>query len=285
MKLRNYLILITLLVASLNLGAFGYWEMTLEELHVLAEEDVEAMYVLGIYAEEEEDFAAAEQWFLKAANLDHMISNYELGEMYIKGILPGSTREKALAHLHRAGELGYLDAYQRLGRLYDDGKVIPQDISKAVEYYKLVGEGYAHQRLVELYSDGKVPGQSDEESFYWALQGTGSFPDFYSITVANYYHTGFGVEKNLPEALIWYENAARFGIVHEALDLATLCYEGIEVEQDYSAAYFWCLMAEYTGAKDDPAMRMLKAQLERVLDEETRTETGKILEELRDYWQ
>jgi TPR repeat protein len=240
-------------MASLSLNAFDYWEADREELLVLSEDgDVEAIYVLGISSMEDEDYVAAEKWFLQAAKLDHNFSHYELGEMYIKNMLPESSPEKAIMHLHKAGELGYKDAYQRLGRLYDDGK---------------------------------VPGQTDEETFYWAMQGTDSFPDFFSITVANYYHTGYGVEQNLPEALRWYFNAARFRRVDNALELATLCYEGIEVDQDPEMAYFWCLMAEHTAAKNDPALAEISSKLEQLIDAETRTATRAMLKEMQEYWQ
>lgn len=286
MKLTHFLLLIVILMANMSLNAFDYWEADRDELLVLSEDgDVEAIYVLGISSMEDEDYVTAEKWFLQAAKLDHNFSHYELGEMYIKNMLPESSPEKAIMHLHKAGELGYKDAYQRLGRLYDDGKVIPQDIPKAVEYYKLVGEGYAHQRLVELYDDRKVPGQTDAETFYWAMQGTDSFPDFFSITVATYYHTGYGVEKNLPEALRWYFNAARFRRVDNALELAILCYEGIEVDQDPEMAYFWCLMAEHTAAKNDPALAEISLKLEQLIDAETRTATRALLKEMQEYWQ
>lgn len=286
MKTKQLILWITILFFSLNLFAFDYWEADHEELLVFAEDgDVEAIYVLGIYASEDGDVAAAEKWFLQASELDHSFSHYELGELYIKEMVPGATQEKAIDHFDRAGALGYRDAYHRLGHLYDDGKVIPQDTANAVKYYKLVDQDFALQRLVELYTDGKVPGQTDEDKFHWAMRGTEIIPDFYCYTVADYYFNGIGVEKNLSEALDWYLRAAQFGVIHNARHLAKLCHDGIEVEQDHEMAYFWILMAEDGAESQDSDLANIKKDLDAKLSEETRSEMASMLQGYKDWWE
>ena len=285
MKLTHYLLLIFMLTISLNLSAFDYWEADREELLTLSEEgEVEAIYVLGIYAQEEEDFVAAEKWFLKAAELDNDLAHFELAKMHLKKQLERSSIDSALKHFERAGELGYCEAYYNLAKLYHEGKLVEQDIQKAVKYYKLADNEISTIYLGELYADNLVKKQTPEDTFYWIQQLSYSIPESNCLIIAGYYATGYGTEKNMQEALDWYGRAAMFQKVPEAFELAILCHEGSEVTQDPELAYFWALMAEQTNERDNPKLKELMATLEASLDEDKRGSIRENVQEMQKRW-
>jgi TPR repeat protein len=285
MKLAHYLLLLLILTISLKLTAFDYWEADREELLVLSEDgDVEAIYVLGIYAEEEEDFVAAEKWFLQAAELDFGPAHFELAMMHLKKQLENSDIGSALKHFERAGELGYGEAYYNLAKLFHEGKLVEKDIQKAVKYYKLADDEISTIRLGELYADKLVEGQTPEDTFYWIQQLSYSIPESNCLIIAGYYATGYGTEKNMQEALDWYGRAAMFQRVPEALELAILCHEGSEVTQDPELAYYWALMAEQTNERENPKLKQLMATLEASLDEDTRGSIRENVQEMQSRW-
>ena len=65
--------------------------------------------------------------------------------------------------------------------------------------------------------------------------------------LAHAYETGFGVEKNLPEALYWYRKAAENGDVLAAWRLYEIYEKGIGVKIDQKEAKQWRDYALYMG--------------------------------------
>ncbi|MDD2544506.1 MAG: tetratricopeptide repeat protein [Candidatus Cloacimonetes bacterium] len=278
--MKTLLLILVITLIAINLSGEFYWEMSNEELLTLAaENDSLAMQVLGQNALAEEDYPTAVEWFTKAAELGECWSCFELGMMHLKAELENPSLEDAITYFENAGKLGCPDAYLELAKLYHQGKKIQQDISKAVEYYKLCGNDLSIIRLSELYQDNLVEGQSPEDTFYWTKEASQHIPESNCLWVADAYAHGYGTEKNMQEALDWYGRAASYQKVPEALELAILCHEGDEVTQDLELAYFWALMAQKTEERDNPKLKELMTSLEASLDEDTR---GSILENVQE---
>ena len=283
--MKTLLLILVLTLIAINLSAQFYWEMSNEELLTLAtENDSLAMHVLGQNALAEEDYPTAVEWFTKAAELGECWSCFELGIMHLNAELENPSLEDAITYFENAGKLGCPDAYLELAKLYHQGKKIQQDISKAAEYYKLCGNDLSIIRLSELYNDNLVEGQSPEDTFYWIKEASQYIPESNCLWVADAYARGYGTEKDMQEALNWYMMAAHLQAIPQARDLAVLCYEGKEVAQDLDAAYFWCLIAEYTKEKDDATLLQMRKDLEKSLDEESLNESRLAVKEARQYW-
>lgn len=60
-------------------------------------------------------------------------------------------------------------------------------------------------------------------------------------TLGDMLHTGFGAPKNIRQAIIWYEVAAKAGHAGAQNSLGDIYYngDGDGVEQNYNLAFFW----------------------------------------------
>jgi TPR repeat protein len=113
-------------------------------------------------------------------------------------------------------------AQYTLGRMYDLGKGVSKDDSKAFEWYEkaaLQGHVVSTYNLGALYYNGQGVTQDYSKAFVWfekaALLGKA---DAQSI-LGNMYHLGQGVAQDDSKALEWYERAALQG----DQDAQTMC--------------------------------------------------------------
>lgn len=98
----------------------------------LAEEgDAVSQYYVGVmqrystlgrmfFSSESRDYVEAEKWFKKAAEQGHAQAQYELGEMYIRGLGVTKNEEDGLSWLRRAAEQGDTKARERLCAIQPD---------------------------------------------------------------------------------------------------------------------------------------------------------------------
>ena len=65
------------------------------------------------------------------------------GCRYRDGVMPGFTQSwsKAVEFWSKAAELGSIDAYYDLGRAYQQGQGVEQDIKKAIRHYRIAAIG------------------------------------------------------------------------------------------------------------------------------------------------
>ena len=75
------------------------------------------------------------------------------------------------------------------------------------------------------------------------------------------YYYGYGVPKDVGEALKWYQKTAEQGSVDAQFTLGFLYYEGRGVPQDYVQAHMWFNLAEAQGDKDTQETRDSIAKL------------------------
>ena len=78
----------------------------------------------------------------------HMANRYRSGE----GVFQSDT--KSLEMLTKAAEFGEAEAFAQLGKYYENGNVIEQDLSKSLEFYELgakKGSINCHQQLAVFH--------------------------------------------------------------------------------------------------------------------------------------
>jgi len=92
--------------------------------------------------------------YKKRVEVNDSIAIYSLGNYYRDGLYGLSQdRNKALELYHRAGELGYADAYTAIGYLYNNGDGVKVDKEKAIHYYELAAIGGDVQARYNLGND------------------------------------------------------------------------------------------------------------------------------------
>ena len=186
----------------------SYMFEELEKVRQLAEEgDPEAICEMGQrYLDGEDirqDFLAAFDWFLKAAEAGSAKGQYMLGEFYSEkeSLYKISTDFEDNEGISEDGDSEH-DKYIFDDRYEEDpAKRIAGDPVKAFECYKKAADqGYA-PAMVELgsiYSDGRKPVEKDEKkAFSWFAQAAqkGSIGGLYRL--ARCYRFGNGVNRDL----------------------------------------------------------------------------------------
>lgn len=110
----------------------------------------------------EPNFEKALPYYLKAAELQDRIAQYELGWIYMNGDGPEAEYEVGVKWMTKSAENGFPKAQFEIGRLHHysaaatEGCEASDDVEKALTWYHRAaeqGDGQAAMRLSELYSD------------------------------------------------------------------------------------------------------------------------------------
>ena len=120
---------------------------------------------LGVLPDDEK----AEMWFRRSAEAGNSCSQYSLGTL----LQEQGRLEDALGWYEQAAEAGNQTAQYHLGKLSLQGQVIPQNITKAVEYLTAAaeqGNQYAQYALGKLYLTSDEISLDKELAVYWLTQ-------------------------------------------------------------------------------------------------------------------
>ena len=112
------------------------------------------LLILKIPGKEKE----AIEWICRSAGQGNSDAQYNLGSLYEKGRVVERDYSKAAEWYLKAAEQGHVDAQYNLGYLYKDGRGVKQDYSKAAEWYlKAAEQGHAgaQRNLSLLYQYGQ----------------------------------------------------------------------------------------------------------------------------------
>jgi len=135
-----------------------------------------------------------------------------LGEMfeYGKNGYPKNAYVAALVY-KRAVELGAVDAMARLAVLFLRGEGVTADTEKALELNRqAAARGHSVAQINVAHILSKTSGDRDEIFRFTKLAADQGFTDA-ETNLAQLFEDGFGVEKDLAEAMRWYARAAAKG--------------------------------------------------------------------------
>ena len=217
--------------------------------------------------------SATESIAAKSAPIQSQISESEFDESDIPA-------------LFRAAEQGNATAQQKLGKAYRDGKYIPKDLQKAIEWFtKSALQGYApaQNSLGWHYQYAQGIDKNVEVAFDWYQKAYAGGFEAALINIANCYEKGEGTKKDelkafsLMEPLAvkgdsiaqynlgrmylngiaviknptkgadWYEKSATQGNASSQFHLANLYAEGNGVPENKQTAAEWYLKAAHQG--------------------------------------
>ena len=190
-----------------------------------------------------------------------------LGEECIRGTNIKADPDGAMKWFTKAANLGYTDAYEKMGDIYRDGVITEKNIAKAIELYDLAAVGNnasakaksdkLKATRVDFYLEGykiinsKVPVTSDEafsafRSFAISTaMGEARAPRY----LAKCYAYGFGTEKSRSSAFFWFKHAVECGDKEAYLPLA-LCYSnGFGINFSFKNSIKYLKLAESIGAR------------------------------------
>lgn len=163
------------------------------------------------------DLRVAAEWYFKAADHHLWRAQLELADMYHagKGGLPRFLEEAARRYMI-ASDFGN-DAYASLmlSIMYEDGRGVPQDLAKNVEYYEKA-----------RCQPGFLQAQ---------------------YKIGRRYAEGYALPRNMTIAIRWYCRAANCGLAVAMVELGDIHYLGVCVPQDFGQAFEWYHKAACCG--------------------------------------
>jgi TPR repeat protein len=187
------------------------------------------------------DYATALNEFHPLAEQGNRNAQALLGYIYDNGVKNGVSRNPQTAYkwYRMAAENGEAQSQIALGRMYWEGRDIPQDYGAALRMFEMAA------------AQGASGGQT----------GLGTM-----------YLNGYGVDKDYEAARKWFKLAADQGNGFAQLQLGHIYYEGTGVSQDFVQAYMWFSLAATKGAKGATFLRdyMAKSMTAAQIDEARR---------------
>ncbi|KAF9307156.1 hypothetical protein BGZ91_008468, partial [Linnemannia elongata] len=194
---------------------------------VVSWKDFDAQVTLGDSCLDSQDYQAAMENYLKAANQGHPIGQWRVGYLYNEGLGVSQSYSTAMDWFLKAASQGYPDAQYSIGVMHDKGTGVPQDFLKAMEWFRMAAvqrHQNAQHNIGIMYYDGQGVPQDFPKAMEWfrmaadyakamewfckaAEHGDGHA----QYIIGLMYTYGQGVTKNDSEARKWFQKAADQG--------------------------------------------------------------------------
>ena len=146
-------------------------------------------------------------------------AKFEIGEIYYEGKLVEKNIQTAVEWFEKAAD-DYKEKFSqmKLGRMYEIGDGVEQDYLKAIKYYERAAftsplQNEALYRLALFYLNGYGYEQNYEyaASMFEVLLNDEYIPEA-KYQYGRCLEYGIGIDKDLDQALYWYELAAKEGV-------------------------------------------------------------------------
>jgi TPR repeat protein len=143
-----------------------------------AKTNPEAMHQLGFLeafgvGSSKPDDREALKWFLKAAELGHLQSQYKAAYYYERGMgLKAADLNEAFKWYKKAAEQNMLEAQLQVGRMYQNGQGVGQDYAEAARWFRKAADaGFAPAQyaLGSCYSLGQGVPRDYVEAYKWLV--------------------------------------------------------------------------------------------------------------------
>ncbi len=245
--------------------ALPWLEAAATQGHVDAQFTVGSLHYQGLGTQKNE--AEGFKWFLAAANSGHAEAQYHIGCIYEKAYIAASARDgrhtnhdflqnfcadiadagEALSWYIKAAKQGLPPAQCRLGLLYLDGKIIPQDLQLAIQWLEAAAKQNYVPAQFELgiaYLFGERGILLDpQKGIHW-LETTANNNEPESGAAAGYaayilgtlYLNGEHVTQSDAEGTKWFTIATQKGSLYACYHLAFLYMTGRGAEKNIPQA-------------------------------------------------
>jgi uncharacterized protein len=186
-----------------------------------------------------------------------VVSQQELGVIYIKGIGVPQNCAEGIKLLRLAADQGNPDAQLQMSLLYEAGQhridKLPTDTAKAkfwrdkaVQGFKAQakqGNAHAQAKLGNYYLGNFYRGTSDKQknakALSWYSRAAEQGDTEAQFGLGTMYQSGWGVKKDAEKAVSWYRKAAAQGNAEAQVRLAGYLDVGLGVKQDWNQALMW----------------------------------------------
>jgi TPR repeat protein len=185
---------------------------------------------------------------------------YELGRMYYQGKGVPQDYVEALRWYRKAADQGNAKAQYGLAYIYHEGKGVPRDPLVALDWFrKAADQGYARAQyaLGYTYYLGKEVPQDYATAVGWYRRAADQGDAEAQSDLGYMYAEGKGVPQDYTEAVRWYHKAADQGYARGQDGLGYAYSHGAGVPQNYAESARWYRKAAKQG--DEYARRALES--------------------------
>lgn len=186
---------------------------------------------------------------LKAAKNDNPMVWYFVGYMQLNSVGAKANLDEGIRWLTKAGESGIASAQYELAEYYLTGGGVKQkiDMEKAIYWLSKLATNKNSQRRVDaafrlcsIYLFGTNIEPDYDRAFTWCRISGIEHHNFDGLTnLALLYINGWGVPRNVPLAMDYYQTAARNNVTGAMLSLGRAYSIGQDVPVDYALAFQW----------------------------------------------
>jgi TPR repeat protein len=152
----------------------------------------------------------------------------------------------------KAAEKSHPVALNNLGRMYMDGKVVPQDYAKARSLYQKaanLGEPAAMTNIGILFRNGYGVQRDYTTARIWFEKAAAKGEPSAMYNIGRLYTFGEGVQRDYATARSWYEKAAAMGSAAAMNNLGVAYSNGHGVAQSDAIARSWYEKAAAKGSQ------------------------------------
>ncbi|KAF9549957.1 hypothetical protein EC957_002017 [Mortierella hygrophila] len=218
--------------------------------HVVSQRDIVAQVALGNKYVDNQDYQAAMECYLKAANQGCIEAQFNVGVLYDEGNGVPQDFAKAMEWYRMAADQGDARAQCNIGAMYREGSGVPQDFSKAMEWFRLAadqGHTYTQFNIGFMYEEGKGVPQDIAKAMEWFRMAADQGLSVARCNIGSMYYEGSGVPQDFTKAMEWYRMAADQGDARAQHNIGFIYREGKGVPQDFAKAMEWFRMAADQG--------------------------------------
>ncbi|WP_347253320.1 SEL1-like repeat protein [Leminorella grimontii] len=230
----------------------------------------EAQYNVAVSYENgqsiEENLDLAIYWYEQAGELGLVEAQDRVARVYA---IKKRDDEAAVKWFRKAAEQNYAAAQYALGLYYESGEVVKRDPVKACDLFRKAaeqGNAEAQHMLGGAYRTGNGVEQNGQLAHYWLLRAAEQDEASAQCDLAGMYFEGKIIERDMEQVFYWSQKSAQLGNAAAQNNLGYLYFQGEGVEKNNLLAYAWVRVAEISGSK---ASLETKKDIEQELDAKT----------------
>ena len=157
------------------------------------------------------DIDAALHYLHLAANQNNSDAQYQLGLLYFKGIHVTYDIDRAISYFKKAANQNNANALYSLGNIYQ--KHYDCDPNVFVNYYKLsanLNNSAANFELGNIYYEGKVVPQNIKKAIFYYEKSASKNNQIALYQLGSIYFEGFYVDRDITNAISYFKGASCF---------------------------------------------------------------------------
>lgn len=191
----------------------------------------------------------------------------QLGKCYFYGQGVPQDYSKAADWFRKAAGQWNVEALAYLGSMFADGQGVPQDNAEALALLRQAaekGNAIAQRHLGDMYAFGKGARQNFSEAVKWYRQAAEQGNVAAQAELGRAYAHGTGVQRDFSKSVKWLQKAAIRGNISAQIALGQAYESGRGVPQDNITAFMWFNLV-FTNFGLSPNFKKHLDRLERVM--------------------